>query len=133
MRAILQGLTVLTASAAVFGIALPGFGEAGARALAFVALVAGDLGIILTNRSGSRTLVGSLAVRNPVLWWVLGAASALLGLALASHVVRSIFRFGEVGAAPVAAAVLAGVLTAVPFELATFARRRRGSRRAPEP
>ena len=51
--------------------------------MAFAAIVLGNLGLILTNRSQHATLFATLRRPNPALWWIVGGA--LLGLALALY------------------------------------------------
>ena len=52
-------------------------------ALAFAALVATNAGLVLVNRSESRSLLAAFRQHNPALWWMLGATSAILGCHLA--------------------------------------------------
>ena len=62
---LLQGLSVLLFVAAVFVIAmLRGQGEQDARALSFTTLIIANIGLILTNRSWTRTILPTL--RRPI-------------------------------------------------------------------
>jgi Ca2+-transporting ATPase len=91
---ILQGLGVLVAVALLYGLLLAtGAPEPQARAMAFAAVVLGNVGLILSNRSPQAALIETLRRPNPALWWIVGGA--LLGLALALYVepMREIFRF----------------------------------------
>ena len=93
-RSVLQGLVVLATVALLYGLALAtGTPEAEARAMGFAAVVLGNIGLILANRSPHATLPATLRRPNPALWWVVGGA--LLGLALALYVepLPGIFRF----------------------------------------
>src|SRR6266508_1990112 len=73
---VLQGAGVLAVVLAVFIVMLGRGGPEGpGRAVAFAALIAGNLGLILTNRSWSRTILGSLRASNPALWLVVGGAA----------------------------------------------------------
>jgi Ca2+-transporting ATPase len=56
--------------------------EPQARALAFSALVLGNLALILSNRAGPRGLLASLWVPNRMLWGVTAFTLGLLVLAL---------------------------------------------------
>ncbi len=81
---ILQGLGVLLIVTGVFWYMLfqRGLGEAEARSATFVALIAANLALILTNRSWHNTIVQRLRQPNKALWWVVGGASFLLVLVL---------------------------------------------------
>lgn len=98
--ALLQGAAMLLAVALVYGYVLQrGTGETEARAMAFITIVLGNLGLILANRSRSRTIFATLRFPNPALWWVVGGT--LLGALLVLHVqyLRELFRFAPLGAA----------------------------------
>ena len=63
--ALLQGATLLVATLGVLAAALArGASPDHARALAFAALLAGNLGLIATNRSHTRSLLATLLARN---------------------------------------------------------------------
>lgn len=90
----LQGLLLLTTVTAMYGIVLAqGRGEGEARALAFTTLVLANLGLIFANRSRSRKLLDTLALRNPALWWVSGLTIVFLGLVLGVAPLRALFYF----------------------------------------
>ena len=91
---VLQGASVLVAVALLYALVLAaGTAEPQARAMAFAAIVIGNVGLILSNRSRQATLLETLRRPNPALWWIVGGA--LLGLALALYVepMLEIFRF----------------------------------------
>src|SRR6185369_11413412 len=70
---LLQGLGVLLILATLYGLALSrGQAESEARALAFTTLIIANLGLILINRSWSRTVLATIRSPNPALWWVIG-------------------------------------------------------------
>jgi len=78
-----QGLLVLAIVAGIYAWALGrGFGEGEARAMSFVTLVFGNLGMIFANRSWNQSIFRSLKVPNKALWWVSFAATAFLGIAV---------------------------------------------------
>ena len=64
-----------------------------ARALTFVTLVAGILGLIFVNRSWSRSVISTLRSPNSALWWVVGAAIVFLALVLYLPYLREVFQF----------------------------------------
>jgi len=94
-----EGLAILVAVAALYAVALGGgTAEPEARAMVFAAIVLGNIGLILANRSRQATLAESLRRPNPALWWVIAGAILGLGLALYVPAVREIFRFAPPGA-----------------------------------
>jgi P-type Ca2+ transporter type 2C len=100
-----------------------GRGELEARALTFTALIIANLGLILGNRSWSRTIVTMLRVRNAALWWVAGGAVVFLAVTLSARLGRDLFRFSPVHADDVVICVLAGLIPVVLFEIFKMARR----------
>jgi Ca2+-transporting ATPase len=122
----LQGAIVLAVVVAVYVGMLGRGGPAGpGRAVAFAALIAGNLGLILTNRSWSRTIFGSFRSKNPALWLVVGGAAVTLGLVLAVPFLRGLFRFEPVGPAEALLGVGAGIASVFWFELFKVIRRGR--------
>jgi Ca2+-transporting ATPase len=81
-QALLQGLGVLAAVMAVYLWGMQTLAEPQARALAFTALVLGNLALIFFNRAGARGLLASLLVPNRLLWGVTAFTLGLLALAL---------------------------------------------------
>ena len=95
---VLQGLSVLIAIALLYALVLAtGTPEPQARAMAFAAVVLGNVGLILSNRSSQATFAETLRRPNPVLWWIVAGAVAGLALALYVEPLREIFRFGLLG------------------------------------
>jgi Ca2+-transporting ATPase len=112
---VLRGLGVLAGAMAVFlwGVG-QGWDGGVVRSAAFTALVAGNLALILTNRSWRLSALRALIERhNPVLPWIVGGALGLLALVLGVPFLREALGFGplDVGTALVAAAAaVAGML-----------------------
>jgi Ca2+-transporting ATPase len=119
VTALLQGSAVLVASLLAFrvGLAHTGSPDSG-RALAFAALIAGNVSLILVNRSWRATAFRILGARNLASWLVVGGATAMLVLALVLPFLRRIFRFGPVDASDAALAIAAGAGSLLWFELA---------------
>lgn len=91
---LLQGMAVLLAAWAVYALALErGEGVDGARAMAFTTLVLGNLGLIITNRSRSRSVLDTLRVPNPALWLVVAGTLLALALVLYQPMLARLFRF----------------------------------------
>jgi len=114
---VLQGASLLAASVAAFRIGMLHTGsEATGRALAFVALIAGNVALILVNRSWQRGILGTLATRNRASWAVVAGAVLTLAAALLVPFFRGIFRFGAVAPHDAALAAAAGFLSLAWFE-----------------
>ena len=82
VQAVLQGLGVLAAVLLLYVWGGQHLGEDQARALAFTALVLGNLALIFFNRAGRSGLLASLRVPNRLLWGVVAFTLLLLALAL---------------------------------------------------
>jgi len=114
---ILQGVSVLLIVLAVYAIALyRGQGESDARALTFTTLIIANLGLILTNRSWSRTILSTLRSPNTALWWVLGGAAVFLGLVLYVPFLRSLFRFSTLHPFDLVLCLASGIASILWFE-----------------
>ena len=115
---ILQGFSVLLVTLLVFGISLHrGLSEIDARALTFVTLIVANLGLILTNRSWSRTILQMFRSPNQALWWVMGGATAFLGLVISLPFLRDLFHMGILHGNDAAIALTAGIVSVLWFDL----------------
>ncbi len=116
---LLQGLGILVTVLLVFGWALRhGRDERAARALMFATLIVANLGLILVNRSWSRTIVQVAQSPNRVLWWVGGGALALMILVLTVPGLRDLFQFAPLRLGDWALCLVAGVASVAWFEVA---------------
>lgn len=118
---ILQGVTVLAAVLAVYGVALNrGHSEVDSRALAFSSLIIGNLALIFTNRSWTRTMWQMLHSPNRALWWVV--SGTLVGLAIVIYVpmVRQLFRLSVLHPTDLAIVIFAGLVGVLWFEAMKF-------------
>jgi Ca2+-transporting ATPase len=61
--------------------------------MSFVTLVIGNLGLIFTNRSLTRSILATLRIPNPALWWVTAGTLFFLGLAVLVPFLRGLFSF----------------------------------------
>ncbi|MCX5685329.1 MAG: cation-translocating P-type ATPase, partial [Planctomycetota bacterium] len=128
---LLQGAIVLAITLAVYIISLR-LGEHAnhARALTFATLVVANIGLILTNRSWSQTIVGTLSRPNKALWWVLGGAAIFLAVALYVPWVSDLFKFEGLHATDVAICLGAGATSILWFEGLKIVKRYRGGKAA---
>jgi Ca2+-transporting ATPase len=115
---LIQGLVVLLTVLAVLGVARnAGASEETTRTLVFITLVTGNLGLILVNRSWTRTILKMIGQPNTALWWVVGGALAFLGLALYVPFLRELFRFSEVKPVELVLGLLAGLVSVAWFDI----------------
>jgi Ca2+-transporting ATPase len=112
------GATLLAAVLALYGWALAsGRGDEQARALAFVAIVAGNLALIFVNRSRSRTALAMLGSPNTMLWAIATATLGALAVALYAPPLAALFRFAAPAPADLALALGAGIASVGWIEL----------------
>ncbi len=114
---LLQGGAVFVVVAALYAWSqYRGIDPAEARAMAFIALVAGNLGVIFASRSSLSTLAASLRVRNAPLWWVVAAALAALVVTVYWSPLQRLFGFAAIPAGTAAWCLAAGVSSVLLFE-----------------
>jgi Ca2+-transporting ATPase len=114
----LQGTGILVLVLAAYGLVLARGSQVGsARAAAFAALITGNLGLVLANRSRSKGILGSLGRRNPAVAWIVGVAALVLVAALTVPPIREIFHFSPIRGTEIVLAVGAGLLGLVWLEL----------------
>jgi len=114
---VLQGLSVLIIVLAVFAVSLyRGQGDEEARTLTYATLIIANLGLILTNRSWSRTILETMSSPNPALWWVVGGAMTFLVAVLYVPFLREMFGFAYLHLIDIAICFLAGITSILWFE-----------------
>ena len=96
-----------------------------ARAMTFAALVIANLGLILINRSWTRTIRSTLRTPNRALWYVFGGAIVFLGLVLYVPALQNLFQFSRLGPLDLGIAVVAGVFSVAWFEVLKIIQERR--------
>ncbi|WP_423680595.1 cation-translocating P-type ATPase [Undibacterium sp. WLHG33] len=107
---LLHGTALLLTVAGIYWSALQHYPDTGeARALAFTAMVIGNIGLIFIHRSVSSDIMHNLRLPNPALWWVVAIASVILLLALTVPVISALFHFGQ----PALSEVLISAATAL--------------------
>jgi len=112
-----QGAGLLLACLAVYALALrQGQAADAARFLAFAALTAGNLVLALVNATQQPLWRGARVTRSFL--WIALAAAAALGACLATPWTRELFGFAWPGAAACFAALAAGALAVLPWDLA---------------
>jgi Ca2+-transporting ATPase len=128
---LVQGLSVLAVVIGIYAWALgSGAGEAAARTLAFVSLVVGNLGIIVANRSWTRSIFETFREKNPSVKWVTLGAVVFLALTLFVPFLRTLFRFAPVPPLELALSIGAGFVGIIATELTKIPRLRKARRAA---
>jgi P-type Ca2+ transporter type 2C len=102
------GVTSLVATVLIYGGALLSLPFDEARALGFVALVAGNLMLILVNRSRGDSFATVLTRPNAAFWWICAVAATALALVLAVPAAADAFAFGRPPVAGVVGAAIVG-------------------------
>src|SRR6516165_3941037 len=116
---LLQGALVLALVAGLFVMALrQGLPEPDARALAFAALVATNLGLVLANRSLGASIRTALLRPNTALWWVVAATAAILAGVVLFPPARELFHFGPLHVDDVGIALSSGLAALLLLALA---------------
>lgn len=121
---VLAGVAVLIPVGFAYGWALAhGRSDGEARALAFAAIVFGNLALIIVNRSSEKSFIVALLQPNPALWWiVLGTVAALAGSLYATPLVK-VFRFEPLSVQNLLIALVAGIAGVAAVEVAKRMRR----------
>ena len=115
---LLQGTSVLVIVLTVFLVALyRQQGEEDARTLAFTTLILANLGLILVNRSWSRTVLDTLRTPNNALWGVVTGCIVFLTFVLYVPVARRLFHFSTLHVNDLLICLGSGVLSILWFEL----------------
>jgi len=123
---LLQGGGVLLTALLMFVVSMGmGQGEQDARALCFTTLIVANIGLILTNRSWSGTIVDTLKSPNAALWWVTGGALLFLAAALNTPFLRELFHFSRMHFIDITVGTAAGILSIMWFEIYKIVNRRR--------
>jgi Ca2+-transporting ATPase len=95
-----------------------GLPEPNARSLAFAALAATNLGLVLVNRSLAPSIFTALARPNAALWWVVAATATILAGDVLFPAARELFHFGPLHGHDIVVALACGVASLLLLELA---------------
>ena len=111
------GVTMLASAMAAYWWALQtGYTDGETRAVAFVAVVAGNLALLFAMRSRSRTILQTLGTRNTALWGISAAALAALVTAIYVPWAAEIFRFAPLGPLELAVSAASGIAGVIWYE-----------------
>ena len=115
---LLQGFVVLAIVLVIYVNALSrGIAENEVRAMTFTTIVIADLGLILTNRSWSETILTNIFSPNTALVYVFLGTVFSLALVLYVPFLQDLFRFGALSAVDLVLCAVAGILSILWFEL----------------
>ncbi len=115
---LLQGAMVLAAALLVFVLGTHGAeNESTGRAMAFITLVVGNLGLVLSNKALGGAGLATILQPNRALVIVAGIAVAALVLSLAVPGLRHLFSFSPLSMTEVTIAALAGLASLVANEV----------------
>jgi P-type Ca2+ transporter type 2C len=110
-QGLLQGGLLFVVALSIFAIARGrGLPIAEARALAFVAMIIGNIGLIFINRTWSPGWLDNLRTRNIALWWTTGCTLTLLAVVLYVPPIAELFYFKPPPAIPMLASIVAVIL-----------------------
>lgn len=115
---LLQGLSILLVTLAVYKFAQKiSAGADEARAIAFIALVASNLSLILTNRSWTKSMVSFVGAKNTALKIMLLAVPVLMLAILFLPKLSRLFQFSRPHILDMVGALAAGALSVLWFEI----------------
>ena len=124
MFGISQGFVLFLVCLSAFVISLyRGQGELDARAISFTTLVLGNVALIWTNRSRSRTIPEVLRSPNVALWAITAGTVLFLALSLYVPGARSLFQFSTLHPNDLATCLLLALASVTVFEAAKVLRR----------
>jgi len=98
--------------------------EQDTRVLTFFTLVISDLGLIIANRGGSRSIFTAFRAANTALAVVLGGAVLLLIAVAAAPGLRDLFRFGALHPDDISVILLASLVSLLSLDVLRLIRRR---------
>lgn len=125
LLSVLQGVSVLAVSLAVyFGADYLGRSDEEIRTLTFTALIISNVGLILVNRSWSRTVIETFQSPNPSVRWVTGGIVVLLLLVLYVPFLANAFHFTHLSITDWLVCLVLGILSILWFEWIKVIRRK---------
>jgi Ca2+-transporting ATPase len=125
LAAIGIGAVMLACVALLYAWALSsGRPEGACRAMAFCAITAGNLALILAHRSAEITIFESFGRENGAVAWILAGTLAALVLAIYVPAAAEVFRFEPLDPRDLAAALAVGALPVLGTDLLKLYRRR---------
>jgi Ca2+-transporting ATPase len=121
--ALVQGVGVLLVVMGAYAWGATWLTEKEVRAFTFATLVVGNLALIFSNRSRSKSLWHSIRVPNRTLWAVTGLTLGLLGLALYLPWLARLFFFEPLSLPNLLLAIALGTISVLWFEAMKLSRK----------
>jgi Ca2+-transporting ATPase len=126
MGSVLRGIVLLLMVVIVFYLSLnEGHPEAEARSITFTALIIGNMALILTSLSQSRSFLAVFTEKNYAVLIVLGVALAVLVAVVSVPAFQSVFSFSFPGFRHFLTSLAGAAAMLVIFELAKLVRLRK--------
>jgi Ca2+-transporting ATPase len=114
----LQGIAILLITILIYFIGLKiGYSEKEVRALTFVALIASNIAVILSNRSWSTNILKIMLTPNKAVKWVIGGAILFLILILNVPFLLNLFLFEKISIGEAVVCTLLGFSSIIWFEM----------------
>ena len=116
---LLQGFILLFVVLGVFLISRKFGGENidQARGLAFITLIIGNLGLIITNRSWLLNVFQLIKEKNMAMIWVFSGAIVFLFLAIYQPFLSSLLKFGNLHNSDITLCIISGIMCLFFFEI----------------
>ena len=119
-----QGLGILLITFAIYFVGLKlGYSEKAVRAMTFVALIASNIAVILSNRSWNSNIFQILVSPNKAVKWVVGGAILFLILILNIPFLLNLFLFEKISLIEVLVCALLGISSIIWFEIYKYIKR----------
>ncbi|MDP4117393.1 MAG: cation-translocating P-type ATPase C-terminal domain-containing protein, partial [Bacteroidota bacterium] len=117
LKCFFQGGLTLSVTIAIYIFIRNDHSTETARALAFLTLVVCNLGMILSNRSLTRSSIQMIKEKNEAFKWVMSGTTIMLILVMVVPFLKSMFRFGSVSLADLLLALSGGIFAVILMDL----------------
>jgi Ca2+-transporting ATPase len=117
LKCLFQGGLSLAVTLAIYIFIRHDHSTEAARTLAFLTLVVCNIGMILSNRSLTRSILSMWKEKNSAFTWVMTGTAAVMCLVLTVPSLKSLFRFSSVSLIDLILALAGGLITIVLMEL----------------
>jgi Ca2+-transporting ATPase len=117
LKCLFQGGLSLAVTLAIYIFIRHDHSTEAARTLAFLTLVVCNIGMILSNRSLTRSILSMWKEKNSAFTWVMTGTAAVMCLVLTVPSLKSLFRFSSVSLIDLILALAGGLMTIVLMEL----------------
>ncbi|HEX3018724.1 MAG TPA: cation-translocating P-type ATPase [Chitinispirillaceae bacterium] len=116
-KCVFQGCLALIVTISIYMYIRNDHSTEAARALAFITLVICNLGMILSNRSLTRSCISMLKEKNEAFKWVISGTAVVMSLIMLIPFLKKLFMFGNVSAIDLLLSVAGGLITVAFMEI----------------